>query len=388
MSGVTERVSDALAERAAVLATALSSPVRTPRMAVVVGRALASAFLVCFVTGLYSHFLQEPLPWMRFATRPPAIYAWTQGIHITAGIALFPLLFGKLWTVYHRLFEWPPITSARQLLERVSIAVLVASALLEPVLGLLNTYQWYPWPFSFRRTHYGLAWVIVGSLAVHIAVKLPIIVEHWRRRTGRASHPSSTLSRRAFLAGIGASAATLVGLTAGQSFDWLTPVNLFAPRVRGSGPQSLPVNRTAKQADVLNTATDPDWVLTVTNAGKSRSFSRAALQALPQVDAELPIACVEGWSASARWRGIRLADLMATVDAPAERELRITSLQPRGPYRRTLMGPEFVMDPTTLVALELNGEPLDLDHGFPARIIAPGRPGVLQTKWLSLIEVM
>jgi DMSO/TMAO reductase YedYZ molybdopterin-dependent catalytic subunit len=52
------------------------------------------------------------------------------------------------------------------------------------------------------------------------------------------------------------------------------------------------------------------------------------------------------------------------------------------------MAAEFVQDPTTLVALELNGETLDLDHGFPARIIAPGRPGVLQTKWLKSIEVV
>ena len=43
---------------------------------------------------------------------------------------------------------------------------------------------------------------------------------------------------------------------------------------------------------------------------------------------------------------------------------------------------------SSLVALTLNGETLDLDHGFPARVIAPGRPGVLQTKWLSSIEVM
>ena len=67
------------------------------------------------------------------------------------------------------------------LLGRVSVAVLVASAVLEPVIGLINSYQWYPWEFSFRSAHYGLAWVIVGAITVHVAVKLPIIVRHWRR---------------------------------------------------------------------------------------------------------------------------------------------------------------------------------------------------------------
>ena len=37
---------------------------------------------------------------------------------------------------------------------------------------------------------------------------------------------------------------------------------------------------------------------------------------------------------------------------------------------------------------QLYGEVLDIDHGYPARIIAPGRPGVLQTKWLDRIEVL
>ena len=42
----------------------------------------------------------------------------------------------------------------------------------------------------------------------------------------------------------------------------------------------------------------------------------------------------------------------------------------------------------TMVALQLEGTPLDIDHGFPARLIAPNRPGALQTKWLNRIEVL
>jgi hypothetical protein len=179
---VTERVSSALAERMAGARGVLAAPARSARTTVVIGRLLATAFLVCFLTGLYSHLLQEPLPGMRFPTWP-AVYAFTQGLHVSVGIAIFPLLLGKLWTVYPRLFLWPPVRSARELLERASIALLVSSALLEPAIGLVNTYQWYPWPFPFRQTHYALAWVIVGSLAIHIAVKLPTIVRFWRRRS-------------------------------------------------------------------------------------------------------------------------------------------------------------------------------------------------------------
>ena len=57
-------------------------------------------------------------------------------------------------------------------------------------------------------------------------------------------------------------------------------------------------------------------------------------------------------------------------------------------YRLSVLPGEHTKDPLTLLALRLNGEVLDLDHGYPARIIAPSRPGVLQTKWVSRLEVL
>jgi DMSO/TMAO reductase YedYZ molybdopterin-dependent catalytic subunit len=105
---------------------------------------------------------------------------------------------------------------------------------------------------------------------------------------------------------------------------------------------------------------------------------------MPQTRVVLPIACVEGWSTSAEWRGVRFRDLAALVGASG-RDFAVRSLQ-HGGYSRTLLGANFVDDPLTLVALEVNGAVLDLDHGFPARLIAPARPGVLQTKWLAALE--
>ncbi|WP_247597209.1 molybdopterin-dependent oxidoreductase [Leifsonia sp. PS1209] len=196
------------------------------------------------------------------------------------------------------------------------------------------------------------------------------------------------ITRRAVLGTIAASAVTAVALTAGQSFGWLAPLNLFAPRVQRLGPQALPVNVTAKAAGVVMAAGADDWRLTVANGASIRRLTLADLHGIPAAAGTLPIACVEGWSTTADWGGVRMSDLLRLVGAPTDASIRIASLQQRGPYRVTTMGPEFAQDPTTLVALRLNGEPLDLDHGYPARVIAPGRPGVLQTKWLSSIEVL
>lgn len=440
------------------LRRSVTSPNRNARTAVVIGRLLGLAFTICLLTGLYSHFLQEPASWMHFPTRPVSLYRWTQGIHITAGIACFPLLFAKLYAVFPHLFQWPPITRPVQILERASIALFVAASLVQIFTGLLNTFQYYPWPFPFKQVHYALSYVIIGSLIVHIGVKLPIIARYWRakdsydaagdvivdeadqvppsrQRTARAALASSGVSqndlddpelvlardvsadsvaarppsgvvgrlfdwidrtpevepktsRRGFFGAIGVTAGAVVVLTGGQSFRALDGLNVFAPRKMDIGPNDLPINRTAAAAQVLETATDPNWALTISRGQASKTFSLSDLEAMPQYEANLPIACVEGWSQMARWKGPRLRDLVAQVGATDSESLRITSLEKKGGYRVTLMGSEYVRDSNTLVALHLNGDRLDIDHGYPARMIAPGRPGVLQTKWLSRLEIV
>ncbi|MFL0390784.1 molybdopterin-binding protein, partial [Curtobacterium sp. 179-B 9B NHS] len=160
----------------------MASPNRNARSAVVWGRLLGIAFVVCFGTGVYSHLLQDPLPWMRFPTRPTQLYQFTQGLHITAGIAIIPLLLAKLNVVMPALAQVPPVRGVLHLLERLSIAVLVSASIVQVGTGLLNTYQWYPWPFPFRQVHYAMSYLIIGSLVVHIASKLPVIARYWRAR--------------------------------------------------------------------------------------------------------------------------------------------------------------------------------------------------------------
>lgn len=181
MSGYTQRLSTALERRTAGIRHALDAPERTPRTAVMLGRLVGIGFAVCFLTGLFSHLHQHPIAWLPMPTRPIELYAWTQGLHVAVGTALLPLVLAKLWVVYPRLFVWPPVRSFAGVIERASVAVLISTALLQLLMGTLNTFQWYPWPFSFTRTHWALAWVVAGAILVHVGVKLPLIVRHWRR---------------------------------------------------------------------------------------------------------------------------------------------------------------------------------------------------------------
>ena len=83
-----------------------------------------------------------------------------------------------------------------------------------------------------------------------------------------------------------------------------------------------------------------------------------------------------------------MRDLLDLVDAPSGSDVFVESLQEKGAFRRSTLQGNFADDERTLLALMLEGEPLSIDHGYPARIIAPNRPGVLQTKWVTRIEVL
>lgn len=373
-----------------------SSRLHSPAVAARVGIWLGICFALAFVTGWLSHEAQDPGTWVPFPTRPTWLYQVTQGVHVFAGTAAIPLLLVKLWTVYPRLFAAPPRHLRRLLvvlLERGSVGVLVASAIFQVATGLMNAAQWYPWDFHFRATHFAVAWIALGSLAIHVAVKVPVI----RRVLGEdidadqiddgSTVGRSPLSRRALVRTSLLAAGTAVVATAGSTVPMLRQVSVFGVRT-GDGPQGVPVNKSARAAGVLDSAGATSYRLVVAHRGAVTEFSRRDLERLPQQTHTLPIACVEGWSASGDWTGVLLRDLLDLAGAPVGRAVRVESLQPHGAYRSTYLPSQFADDSRTLLALELNDAPLTIDHGYPCRLIAPNRPGVLQTKWLSRLEVL
>ncbi len=380
------RPPDALTELVTGLARRFTSPLRTPKLTAHLGLWLAAAFAVCFATGLLSHAIQHPPGWFRWPSRPVQLYRVTQGLHVATGLACFPLLTAKVWSVFPKLFTWPPARSVPHALERAAVALLSGAALFELVTGLLNIAYWYSlMPFGFVGAHYWTAWLLAGAVLLHVAAKLPVIRS--ALSTGSTTNGSTDRSRRGVLALVGTAAGVLTVATVGQTVRPLRHLSLLAPRLPDVGPQGVPVNKTAAAAGV--TGVDAGYRLTVTGPGGRHALSLTDLRALPQVTVSLPIACVEGWSAGATWTGVRVVDLLRLVGA-ADLDLAVTveSLQPAGAYRTSTLDPGPARDPLTLLALQLGGEPLHPDHGYPCRLIAPNRPGVLQTKWVGALTVM
>lgn len=380
-----------------VLATArdeaLRRPVHDARTAAILGIALGACFLVCFLTGLYSHLQQHPVGWLPIPPRPASLYRVTQGLHVATGFATVPLLLAKLWSVYPRLFRWPPVTGAAQAAERLMLVPLVCGAVFLLFSGVANVSRWYPWGFYFPAAHYWVAWITIGALVAHLGAKAAVAQAALRR--GGAGAPAATaepggLGRRGFLGAVAVAAGVVTVTTAGQTVAPLRPLTLFAQRRPDIGSQGVPVNRSAVQAGVSEAAGDPGYRLRVTgDVARPVTLTAGELDRLARREAELPIACVEGWSASARWRGVPVADLLAAAGIEIDDgvTVRVESLQAGGRYRASELNHLQVRDPDTLLAVALNGQRLDLDHGYPCRLIAPNRAGVLQTKWVHELVV-
>ena len=140
---------------------------------------------------------------------------------------------------------------------------------------------------------------------------------------------------------------------------------------------------------------------------KPQKLTFEAIQKLPKVDMPAVLECAgngrgfyepsmpgiqweHGAVANAKWSGVRLADVLklAGVDEKATEIIFDGADVPVGTM------PEFqrsiplskAMDPDTILAYEMNGEPLPSLHGFPLRVIAPGWAGDCWVKWLTRIE--
>ena len=311
-----------------------ADPRRGERVASILGIALGVSFTVCFATGLYSHLAQHPPSWFTLPARPggslpgdpgPARGDRHRRRPAAAGQAVVGL--PEALPVATGALVWPTASSASASSRWSPAACSCCSA---------------AWPTSISGTrcrcssppgHYWVAWLTMGALIVHIGAKATV-ARHALARSAPGSVTAETRhDRRRFLLAVGATSGLLTLVTVGETVRPLRRLALLAPRDPDVGTQGFPVNNAAREAGVVDAATDPAWRLRVTGAvDRPLALSRAQLQALPQREATLPIACVEGWSASRRWRGVSLPVLLALAGR-RERRVGHGTLARSGPLR-------------------------------------------------------
>jgi len=396
------------------------SPVRGPWLTSVLGLVLLIGIPIEFVTGLMSYAAYDPrlryndpnpdhglfgrylFNWL---TAPSWVYRVIEGVHVMLGLMLVPVVLAKLWSVIPKLFVWPPWVSVSQLLERIALILVVGGVVFQMSTGILDIDYYGRIPFY--TSHFYGAWAFMAGFVVHVAVKFGDMVHALRSRRFRtelrtgvadtkpeqvdsplvaAAPAAPTISRRGVLALVAGTSLSVFVLTAGETIGGhLRRFAVFGTHYRspGVGANHFPVNHTAASVGISAAQTGPDWRLEVVGVRRV-SLSRAELLSMPLTTAELPIACTEGWSTTQRWTGVPLVDLAHLAGVANPGSALLETIDGGGVVA---LSPSQTADPSSLIALQVNGADLSLDHGFPARAIVPAAPGTHNRKWLSRVVI-
>jgi DMSO/TMAO reductase YedYZ molybdopterin-dependent catalytic subunit len=225
-----------------------------------------------------------------------------------------------------------------------------------------------------------------------------LLVGGWRflvRPRGEitGSEFSPAIGRRAFvLSGfglilIGGGAALVRKLYRAASFSY------DGTQYKGPGVQPITPNDLfyCVTKNVIDPKVEPAlWHLEIDGLVQTQRIYRLDdVKGFSSIEQETTLMCISngldaGLMSNARWKGVAMRDLISQASPlPSAVKVRLHGVDN---YTDTFPL-EKAMDPTTLVAYEMNGEPLPDKHGFPARVIVPGYFGEKHVKWLTRIEL-
>jgi hypothetical protein len=226
----------------------------------------------------------------------------------------------------------------------------------------------------------GLVRTVAGALGmwIHIATALALLpLAVWHALARRARPRRADLSRRSVIkAGLFTGAAA--GLYVAQEAAGLPGTGRRFTGSYEAGSFDADAMPAYTWLDDTTPTIDPDrWRLTVLDGRGRRELTLSELSADTQVRATLD--CTSGWYAEQDWAGVPVRALLPdTGDARSLLVGSTTGYWIRFPVRD--------LD-HLLLATTVNGAPLRPGHGFPVRLVAPGRRGFWWVKWVDRLEL-
>lgn len=290
-------------------------------------------------------------------------------LHRVAGYGILVILFWKGGNILFSL-RWRRAAAPRT-------ASLVLLAILIVTLALAFTWS-ITGPFYFAGFS-GVSWHINLGVAL-----VPVLI--WHSLYQRSGFPIRHWADRRFFVRLGGIA--VMGLALGQLAELATRLGgLSGARRRFTGSYGMPV-RTAGVFPVVSwlndrpSPVDPGrWRLTLRGA-VDREAVLSYQDLVPEAEVIATIDCTGGWYSTQVWRGVPVARLLEAA-GPSLGAASVTFRSVTGYYRR------FSLDEAHgyILATHVGGQSLSHGHGFPLRLVAPGKRGFEWVKWVELIEV-
>jgi DMSO/TMAO reductase YedYZ molybdopterin-dependent catalytic subunit len=133
---------------------------------------------------------------------------------------------------------------------------------------------------------------------------------------------------------------------------------------------------------------DPEkWMLSVQrNDGQILHFTIDQIRALPKTEIIFDFKCVEGWDQIQHWAGVKFSDFLSHFGLEDQTKMGYVGMEtPNGGYYVGLEM-ESALHPQTILAYEMNDQPLLLRHGAPLRLIIPVKYGIKNLKRIGVIS--
>ena len=322
--------------------------------------AILGTLVVALLTGVWTLFAGSPGDWLVVA------------LHGVAGVILVVPLAAKL---HRERRHFLPGRFRLRTAGSILLAVLAVAA--------IGTGLAWVWGVDLGV----LAW---SGLVVHAVLGLlllPLLLVHLRRRfhVPRASdfEGRRTAIQTGLLVAGGAVAWRAQDAVARAAGVASTDRRFTGSRqADGEGNDFPTTSWVADDPDPVDAA---DWSLDVVGAVEEpRAFDLGELEedGLGEDDLDATLDCTSGWYADRNWRGVRVGRVLDVVRA--DPEARWVSFRSVTGYRFSLPTEEAR---AALLATHVGGERLEHGHGYPLRLVAPGRRGYQWVKWVESIEV-
>ncbi len=249
------------------------------------------------------------------------------------------------------------------------------------------------------------SWTVPVALLAYgvlFAVPYTALCLGFRRGAGAPKGSDTGLTRREVVSR--AVGIVLASASGGAAAQWLVVAmrraavsaqSLFS-RIKGLPPEITPneqfyvVSKNPPSFDpVVSVAR---WSLEVAGlVSRPLRLTYDDLKAMLPVEQVQTLECISNevggdLISTARWKGVRLRDVLQRAGGPATTAVKVAFRCADGYTESIPIGD--ALDAATLLAYEMNGEPLPTKHGFPVRLLVPGLFGMKNPKWITKIEVV